>query len=329
MLESNITLSESLNIMIKNRKSSKEKEFLNSIKNSLILNNQTTKVFSNFKVDSSVISFFEIIEKSSNINENLKALYTLLKEKEKIKKDISKAIKYPIVLMLSFIVSMFSIFYFVVPKFKLFFKDFKDDIPLAAKFLFYLQENLETYFLVLILFCVLIVLSSYFLYKTNEEFSYKVDVFIVNKFPFLSQIYLFYELYRLFLVLEIMLNSNYEFNNALKASKTLLKNKYLLDRITVIENLLQNGKTISYSFEKSSLFDDLILNLINLGEASNSLEKVVKDIKKIYKDRFNKKVNLFISMIQPLFIFMIMGLILWIVMAILVPIWDMGNMLKV
>ncbi len=137
------------------------------------------------------------------------------------------------------------------------------------------------------------------------------------------------QLYKIFLILEIMLKSNYEFHKALILSKILLKNKYLLDRIRLIDNLLQNGKGIKSSFEETKIFDDIVLNLLNTGEISNSSMIVIGEIKKIYKNRFDEKVILLTTLIQPIFLVIIMGLILWIVLAIFIPIWDMGNMIKV
>lgn len=87
--------------------------------------------------------------------------------------------------------------------------------------------------------------------------------------------------------------------------------------------------SINNSFSKTKLFDDIVLNLINTGEISNSLVITIDEIKKIYKNRFNDKINLLTSLIQPIFLIVIMGLILWIVLAIFMPIWDMGNMIKV
>jgi general secretion pathway protein F len=126
-----------------------------------------------------------------------------------------------------------------------------------------------------------------------------------------------------------MLKSNYEFHKAFISSKILLKNKYLLDKIYIIDSLLQNGKSINDSFLRTQIFDDIVLNLINTGEVSNSLSITIDEIKKIYKNRFNDKMNLLISLIQPTFLVMIMGLILWIVLAIFMPIWDMENMINI
>ncbi|PWE26350.1 type II secretion system F family protein, partial [Aliarcobacter skirrowii] len=136
------------------------------------------------------------------------------------------------------------------------------------------------------------------------------------------------QLYKLFLVVDIMQKSKYEFHKAFLNSKLLVKNKYLLDKIRVIDSLLENGKSICFAFKDVNIFDDIILNLLNTGEVTNSLEIVVPEIKKIYKHRFENIVNLMISIIQPLFLLIIASMILFIVLAIFTPIWEMGSLIK-
>ncbi|MDX4039716.1 type II secretion system F family protein, partial [Aliarcobacter skirrowii] len=136
------------------------------------------------------------------------------------------------------------------------------------------------------------------------------------------------QLYKLFLVVDIMQKSKYEFHKAFLNSKLLVKNKYLLDKIRVIDSLLENGKSICFAFKDVNIFDDIILNLLNTGEVTNSLEIVVPEIKNIYKHRFENSVNLMISIIQPLFLLIIASMILFIVLAIFTPIWEMGSLIK-
>jgi general secretion pathway protein F len=117
-----------------------------------------------------------------------------------------------------------------------------------------------------------------------------------------------------------MQKSKYEFHKAFETSRLLVKNKYLLDKIQIIDNLLQNGKTISYSFKNVDIFDDIVLNLLNTGEVSNSLELTIYEVKKIYKNRFDDSINFIILLIQPIFLLLMASLTLFIVLAIFTPI---------
>ena len=329
MLQANINLSDALDILIKNKKDKNIIAFLEILKYSFSNAKPIEKNLDEFKINNLVVSFLKISQDNGNIALNIKALSNLLLENYEIKKAFVKAISYPILLIISFILSLVSIFLFVIPKFKMIFSQTSTELPLATKILLKTQYILENYFAVIVLvFCLLIILFLY-LYKYHKKFSYFIDKFLIVNMFLIKDIYLNMQLYKLFLVMDIMLKSNYEFHKAFISSKILLKNKYLLDKMHLIDNLLQNGKSINDSFFKTQIFDDIVLNLINTGEVSNSLCITIEEIKKIYKNRFNDKMNLLTSSIQPIFLIVIMGLILWIVLAIFMPIWDMGNMIKV
>lgn len=328
MLQANINISDALDILIKNKKDKNIVDFLKTIKYSLSKGKSIDENLDKFKINSLVISFLKISQDSGNIALNMRALSELLKQSEEIKKSFYKAISYPIVLTITLMISLFTIFSFVVPKFKVIFSQTQNELPMATKILLASESFFENYFLYLLSLIILLILFFSNLYIKNSRFEYFVDKFLINNFILIKDIYLNMELYKLFLLIDIMLKSNYEFHKAFISSKILLKNKYLLDKIYIIDNLLQNGKSINDSFLKTKIFDDIVLNLINTGEVSNSLGITIDEIKKIYKNRFNDKMNLLTSLIQPIFLIIIMGLILWIVLAIFMPIWDMGNMIN-
>jgi general secretion pathway protein F len=329
MLQANININDALDILIKNKKDKNILEFLKAIKYSLSNGKSISENLDNFKLNHIVISFLEISQTYGNLASNMKALSQLLIEDSEIKKSFIKAISYPIILIISFFISLISIFTFVIPKFKMIFEQSENQLPLATEILLKTQYILENYSYLIFLFLLALTLILIFFYKYNKDFEYLIHKLLAEKIFLVKDVYLNMQLYKLFLVIDIMLKSNYEFHKAFISSKILLKNKYLLDKIALIDNLLQNGKSINESFLKTNIFDDIVLNLINTGEISNSLSITVDEIRKIYKNRFYDKMNLLTSLIQPIFLIVIMALILWIVLAIFMPIWNMGTMINI
>lgn len=326
MLESNINISDALDILIKNKSKKSTLEFLKLIRYSLSNGKSIVENLNDFKINDLVISFLKISQDNGNIALNIKTLSSLLQENYEIKKGFIKSLTYPIILFISFFSSLIIIFNLVIPKFEVIFSQIKNELPFPTKVLLqvdYIFENYVFYILGITVF--LFIIFAYF-YKKNLLFKEIIEKLLVEKIPLISDIYRYMQYYKFFLMMDIMLKSNYEFHKALISSKILLKNKYLLDRIRVINSLLQNGKSISDAFLKTKLFDDMILNLINTAEISNCMDIVINEIKNIYKNRFYEKINLLISLVQPLFLILISGLILWVVLGIFVPIWDMGNL---
>ncbi|MFW2441247.1 type II secretion system F family protein [Aliarcobacter butzleri] len=329
MLQSNINFSDALDILIKNRKDKDIVKLLQIIKESFSSGKSIDENLKEFNINHLVISFLRNCQNSGNITLNINALSKLLIENSELKKSFYKAISYPIFLFITFFLSIVTIFTFVIPKFKTIFFQVKDELPLATKILLVFENFFVNYSFYFFCFFSFVIIFIIYFYKQNTKFEYFIDKFMIRKIVLFKDIYLNMQLYKFFLLIDIMLKSNYEFHKAFISSKLLLKNKYLLDKIYIIDNLLQNGKSINNSFSKTKLFDDIVLNLINTGEISNSLVITIDEIKKIYKNRFDDKMSFLISLIQPIFLVTIMGLILWIVLAIFMPIWNMGNMINI
>ncbi|MCG3694732.1 type II secretion system F family protein [Aliarcobacter butzleri] len=329
MLQSNINFSDALDILIKNRKDKDIVKLLQIIKESFSSGKSIDENLKEFNINHLVISFLSNCQNSGNITLNINALSKLLIENSELKKSFYKAISYPIFLFITFFLSIVTIFTFVIPKFKTIFFQVKDELPLATKILLVFENFFVNYSFYFFCFFSFVIIFIIYFYKQNTKFEYFIDKFMIRKIVLFKDIYLNMQLYKFFLLIDIMLKSNYEFHKAFISSKLLLKNKYLLDKIYIIDNLLQNGKSINNSFSKTKLFDDIVLNLINTGEISNSLVITIDEIKKIYKNRFDDKMSFLISLIQPIFLVTIMGLILWIVLAIFMPIWNMGNMINI
>ena len=328
MLNSKINLSDSIDILIKNKKDKNLIEFLKILKYSFANGKPIRDNLIGFDIDNVIISFLENLQNSGNSVLNLKALNSLLKENEEIKKSFIKALSYPIILSIALFFSLFSIFTFVLPKFKTIFLNVQTELPMATKILLFFDDFFQNYFLILLIIISSLFLLLLYFYKSSDRFQRYLDKIIVENFFLIRDIYLSMQFYKFFLLVDIMLKSNYEFHKALISSKILLKNKYLLDKISIIDISLQNGKSINESFFRTKIFDDIVLNLINTGEVTNSLDITIYEIKEIYKNRFYEKTNLLISFIQPIFLLIIMGLILWIVLGIFLPIWDMGNIIN-
>ena len=328
MLNSKINLTDSIDILIKNKKDKNLIEFLKILKYSFANGKSVRENLGDFDIDNVIISFLENLQNSGNSLLNLKALNSLLKENEEIKKSFFKALSYPIILSIALFSSLFAIFTFVLPKFKTIFFQVQTELPMATKILLLFDDFFQNYFFIFLIILFFLFLSLLYFYKNSDDFQRYLDKIFVENLFMIKDIYLSMQFYNLFLVIDIMLKSNYEFHKALISSKILLKNKYLLDKISIIDISLQNGKSINESFFRTKIFDDIVLNLINTGEVTNSLDVTIYEIKEIYKNRFYEKTNLLISFIQPIFLLIIMGLILWIVLGIFLPIWDMGNIIN-
>lgn len=330
ILQAKIPICDALEILEKSTKNRKVKEILNcmidALKNgrpiykSLIKHEKSLGVI--------VISFLKIAEENGNINDSIYSLSILLKNIEENKKLIKSKLSYPIVLFISLIISLASIFNFVIPQFEYIFAQYNSSLPYATIALLGLKTFVVNYFLYIFLTFILLYFYFYFKLKKSNEFKYKFDKFLITKVPIVGEMIFVNYFHRFFLSLKILLESEYKFQSSIINSSILLNNQYLLDKITSLDKSIQSGESISSSFESTNLFDDLTLRLIVTGEQSNAMYLSVNEIEKIYKQKLDEKIKLFSSLIEPVFIVTIMLLIVWIVLAVFVPMWSIGEVIN-
>ncbi len=328
MLEANLLLDEAFLILINKEKNNTKREFLKILKDSFSNSKDILSSLDSFSINPLVKSFFQITQRSGNPKQNLKALCKLLAQTEEIKREFLKLLAYPIVLLISSFLCLVGIFKFVVPNFQSIFLQAKMPLSFSTKALFLVKEFYENYFILSIFLIFIFTIFIIILYKKEGLFKSKIDMFFVKYCFVFSELYKIKIFYNLFLLMEIMIENKYSFHDSLSKAKILINNQYLLDRITKIENLLKSGNSISFAFESVKLFDDLTISLLKTGEVSNSMQKVVLEIKNIYKKRFDDKVKLFSLLIEPIFFMFIMVIIIWVVLAIFVPLWSMSDMLR-
>lgn len=172
MLQANLMLNDALGILTQNYKEEKFKRFIEDLKKALLGLDSIDNIFKDYRIDIYIVSFLKLCQKNGNINANINALSMLLKEELKIKKDFSKAIRYPFILLISLFLSINIIFYFVVPKFKVIFVNNYESLPFATKTLFNIHTLYMSYFVYLILLFLSIVFLVIYFYLKNKEFEY-------------------------------------------------------------------------------------------------------------------------------------------------------------
>ncbi|RXJ76219.1 hypothetical protein CRU86_07615 [Aliarcobacter skirrowii] len=122
MLESNINISDAIDILIKSKKNKKTQKFLQAMNYALSNSMPISEVLDEFVIEDFVKDFLNISQNSSNLARNVDAIYHLLKEQDSIKKSFYKALGYPIFLFFTFLASCLLFLVLLFQVLNLFFK---------------------------------------------------------------------------------------------------------------------------------------------------------------------------------------------------------------
>ncbi len=327
MLDAKLPFDEVVNILINTKFSKPIDKLLHSIQAAVSSGLPIYKVLEKYRyiVGNSAIVFFKIGEQNSNFAVAVNALYRLLYDDFIIKQKMFKALSYPFVLIISLFVSMGIIFNMIVPKFEYIFAQFDNKLPLSTTIMLWIKDFFDQYYLGIAIIIVLVMGLFVLFYK---QYKYFFDKIILLYIPYFSNMYKNIIIYRLFLSISLIVSSKVQFQNALIGSKNISQNFYFCSIIEKIIWDIQNGLSISRSFEKAKIFDNIVIRLLLTAQKTNTMEIILKDITNIYQKKSISTIELFTKFLEPFLIFFIAFIVLWLVLAIMTPVWDLGNIMR-
>lgn len=327
MLESKLPIKDIIEVLLKSHKNGFKKDILETINTSL---SDGQPIYKSLEVHKKTLGylpilFFKLGEQNGNIRDSLSSLYELLKENQKLKENIKKSLRYPMILIASLIMSMSIIFAFVVPKFEHIFLQFGSNLPLSTTILLSIKDTIGEHYIKLIISILGIVGFFVYLIYRFRYFFHKILFFHI---PYFSKMYQYMTFYKLFLSIFLIMKSKNKFQDALIYTKDMTSNIFIEEQIRLIIQDINDGKSISDAFVNRSLFDEITTRLLIVGEATNRLEHILEDLQNINKKQLEKYTDNFVAFLTPFFVVLIAGVVLWLVLAIMTPIWELGNFIK-
>ena len=250
-----------------------------------------------------------------------------LKEEEKIMNKVSQAFIYPLFIIM---VSIFMVSFMlttVVPKIVKVFQNLHQNLPSITIFVInsgkFLQNN---YILILILFTIII--SSF---VNNNKKIYKFKYFIDSmmlKLPIFSKIIISRELGRFSYLTYVLVNSGVNYIVAIKLAINTISNENIKNTFSEALNYVVEGKKLSVALKNANFnYDESFIQAISLAEETSEVENILKNLSEIYFEENENKINILLSLVEPLLIIIVGGIIGFIVTALLLPMTNL-NVLK-
>jgi general secretion pathway protein F/type IV pilus assembly protein PilC len=146
------------------------------------------------------------------------------------------------------------------------------------------------------------------------------------KVPFVSTLIEHSELSRFSYINSILIKSNIPTVQAFKLSSDILKNEVLKKLFTQASQKVVEGKTLSSILESNNIYkiDNSFTQAIAIGEETSKLPQILTNLAVLYQESNSDKINILLSLIEPLFMLIVGGIIGAIVLSMLLPIFSMS-----
>ncbi len=247
----------------------------------------------------------------------LQRLADFKEKSQTLKRRIKSAMVYPAVVISVACLIVGFILYFIIPKFEAIFKDFGVDLPSMTKFLIHASHFVVDYFYVVILIPVFFWIFLKLVYR-NKTGAYICDR-ILLMIPVMGAIVEKSTVARTTRTLGTLVQSGVPILESLNIVRDTAGNMVFERAFTRIYDSIREGETIAQPLREARIVDDIVVNMIDVGEETGDLDTMLNKIADNYDEEVETLVESLVSLLEPIMIVVLGGIIGFIVIALFLP----------
>lgn len=265
-------------------------------------------------------------EQSGHLDIVLERLADYTESKQVLRQNITNAMVYPIALIVMAISIIGFMLATVVPKIVGVFQNASAELPGLTRGLIATSDFLRDHWLLLIIGIAAVTYALWWvLQQEGPRRSYHG---FLLRMPITGRLTRGINTARFTRTLSILAGSGVPILEALKISAEVIENLPMRDAVQEATIRVREGAGISTSLAVSKLFPPMMIHLISSGEAGGKLEEMLGRAAVGQEREVDGLIAVLLGILQPLVIVIMGGIVLVIVLAILLPIFEINNLIR-
>jgi len=263
-------------------------------------------------------------EQSGLLDIVMERLADHMEARQDLQRRTGQALIYPILLFVVAFGLVAMLLTFVVPKIVQVFEGFDQELPMVTTWLIGLSDFFKDYGVALIIAAIIAMLAYSQLVKL-PRFRVLRDRFFL-KVPYVSYLVRLSNTARYTRTMSILVSSGVTALDSMLISTEVINNEPMKAAVLKAADRVREGEHISVALENTKYFSPLVLQLVQNGEASGKLGDMLERSARAEENEFASVTALFIGLFEPAMILFMGVVVLFIVVAILIPIFDMNEL---
>ena len=236
-------------------------------------------------------------EEGGILHELLPDLTDFLETSAKTRQAVISAMIYPVVLLVTGIISVFLLLIFVVPQFAVMFEDVGSEIPSSAAFLLSLSNFVKSYGYLFVIAAVICI----FLWKRldrDPQTKLQKDGFLLS-LPLVGTLILYRECAVFARTLGALMGAGIPLIRALRISREVIANSVLTSHLLKVEEDVRGGSGLGISLERTNRFPTLLHQLVAVGEESGRTSDILLKTAVTFDTYVRNQMSALVSALQP------------------------------
>ncbi|MDZ7768480.1 MAG: type II secretion system inner membrane protein GspF [Woeseiaceae bacterium] len=264
-------------------------------------------------------------EQSGHLDLVLERLAEFTESRQILQQQIRNALIYPIALVVTAVGIISFMLAYVVPKVVYVFENFDQELPLLTRIMIGTSDFLRDHWLLLVLGIVAIVIGvRHLLKKEGPKRRYHR---LLLRLPIVARLTRGINTARFTQTLSILAGSGVPILDSLRIAAQVVVNVPMREAVEEASLRIREGAMISKSLASSRLFPPMTTHLIASGEASGRLEEMLGRAASNQEREVDGLIATLLGIMQPLLVIVMAAIVLLIVLAILLPIFEINNLI--
>jgi general secretion pathway protein F len=246
---------------------------------------------------------------------------------QELKGKVKAAMVYPCVLAVLAAAVLVFLLTFFIPRFSGIFAEFGGNLPWLTTVIVAISGWLMKYGIII---AIAVAFAIFFLRQAmTSEAGRRVLERTVLKTPALGRVMSRFALVRFCRMLGTLVGAGVPLVASLRVAKEALGNQTLADSISHAIDEVQRGQPLSKSLAGNNiLFPASVIEMIAVSEETGRLDKELVRLSIAYESDLDRNLRMLVALAEPLMLFMMAGLIGTVVVGMLLPVFNLQDLIK-
>jgi type IV pilus assembly protein PilC len=276
-----------------------------------------------------IINLISAGEMSGQLDEFLDKAVAYTERQAAIRKAIKSAMTYPIVLLTVALIVVSVMLVKVVPSFQNLFASGGKELPLPTQVVVDISNFMRTPDKILPIIFVLttIIVAHLFFSRRSVNYRRRFHLFLI-KLPVIRSLIINSNLAKISMIVGNLYEAGVSLVDTLGVTKNSVAFEPIKDGLNEVQYEIAEGRSLSKSFAvHENLFPLTFTSLIQVGENSGQLSKMLGSVNEYYGAEFDDSVKQFTALLEPIMI-VFMGIVIGgVLLAMYMPMFTMGDAL--
>jgi type IV pilus assembly protein PilC len=235
-----------------------------------------------------------------------------------IRAKVVGALIYPAVVACVAVAVVSAVIVWVIPKFKDIFESFDAELPGMTRTLLEISDFAVTYWYVVFGVPFVLFLLHTMLLRRSQGYRYKSHRLLL-RLPLVGGVLSKALIASFARTFGTLVEAGVPHLDALSIVRDASANEVLIEGVEHIRRTVREGEGIARPMGESRVFDDLVINMVDVGEQTGELDRMLLQVADAYERSVDRRIEALFKLVEPALLIAMAGVVGFIVVALFMP----------